>query len=185
MFHVQSDAELVEMMMSSADIADSGVEVDEAFVKGMVEYARQQKADRLQGWREKFGGGADGEGDGNDNENDNNNNNKDTPVVYSAVRCQPRDAWKLAPIHAYSDDEEDDVDDDDDDAATPSGEGVVPEDGATIRVPLMGDALRRRYPQKKVRWVVPISFREGVNDPHRPFRFSVEPVKTIQSQNSC
>mmetsp|Transcript_6652 Transcript_6652/g.12965 ORF Transcript_6652/g.12965 Transcript_6652/m.12965 type:complete len:217 (+) Transcript_6652:1191-1841(+) len=93
------------------------------------------------------------------------------PVVYSKVHCQPRASWKLAQI--------------DTDATSKNKEETGTDDNLavvaalSIRVPLMGDKLRRRYPKKVVRWTVPPSFQEGVNDPERPFWF---PLALIQSQ---
>eukprot|EP00536_Pseudo-nitzschia_multiseries_P004345 jgi/Psemu1/323428/estExt_fgenesh1_pg.C_720003 len=181
MFHAESDAELVEMMMSSADIADSGVEVDEAFVKGMVDYAKQQKADQLQNWRDKFGASSD----------DDDDETAPAAVIYSRVCCQPRDAWKLAPIRDSGGRDCDcdagntNTNTTDDETATAIVDGGAVA-VATIRVPLMGDARRRRYPTKIIRWTVPTSFQRGVNDPERPFRFPVQPsTVTTQSRNNC
>mmetsp|Transcript_20326 Transcript_20326/g.44234 ORF Transcript_20326/g.44234 Transcript_20326/m.44234 type:complete len:648 (+) Transcript_20326:225-2168(+) len=184
MFHVESEAELVDMMMSSADIsiADSGLEVDEDFVGGMIRYAKQQKADLLNDWREKFSNTNDLE-DGSTRsstrsseeeehqDKSSSSSSSSPPVVYSKVHCQPRASWKLAQI--------------DTDATSKNKEETGTDDNLavvaalSIRVPLMGDKLRRRYPKKVVRWTVPPSFQEGVNDPERPFWF---PLALIQSQ---
>ena len=169
MFHVESDADLVDMMMSSADINiadDSGLEVDEDFVGGMIRYAKQQKAELLNDWREKF---MDGGSSSTRSSEEEEYLLSSTPVVYSKVHCQPRESWKLVQINTDATSKKTEEETDDNLAAV-----VTP----SIRVPLMGDKLRRRYPKKVVRWMVPPSFQEGANNPERPFRF---PLALIRS----
>ena len=151
MFHVDSDIGVVEMMMSSVDMG--GVEVDEDFVNGMVQYARQQRNDQLHQWREKYCMDI-----GEDHKSDGGQNKRDTVPVYAKVLCEPSDSWKLTSIDAKPNDL-------DRYAVTKVG------DKRTIRVPLMGDKLRRRHPSKAVSWTVPSSFENGVNEPLRPCEF--------------
>jgi len=147
MFHVDSDIGIVEMMMSSVDM--DGVEINEEFVQGMVAYARQQKNQQLGEWREKYCSP-------NADRIPSEDGVVESPVVYSKLHCQPRDSWTLAPIETTS--------------IEKSQESIDTKRG-NIRVPLMGDKLRRRYPQKTVRWSVPSSFEKGVMDPQRPCEF--------------
>jgi hypothetical protein len=155
MFKVESDLDIVEMMMSSVDISaeDSGVEIDEEFVQSMVRYAKEQKAKQLRDWCEKYSEG---------NDSDNSNQNEEDDVAYTKLHCQPRKSWAIAPIDT-----------------TATGQDAISEseskDTSTIRVPLMGDKVRRRYPKKAVRWDVPSTFQQGANDPKQPFVF---PLKT-------
>jgi hypothetical protein len=156
MFTVESDLDIVDMMMSSVDISaeDSGVEIDEDFVQSMVRYAKEQKAKQLRDWRDKYS-------EGNNIDNSNHNEEEDE-VVYSKLHCQPRSSWAITPIDTTTTEQ---------DAVSESKS----KDTSTIRVPLMGDKIRRRYPQKAVRWNVPSNFQQGANDPKQPFVF---PLKT-------
>jgi hypothetical protein len=157
MFKVESDLDIVDMMMSSVDISaeDSGVEIDEEFVQSMVRYAKEQKAKQLRDWREKYS-------EDSNRDNSNRNEEEEDDVVYSKLHCQPRESWAITPIDT-----------------TATGQDAVREseskDTSTIRVPLMGDKIRRRYPKKAVRWDVPSTFQQGANDPKQPFVF---PLKT-------
>jgi hypothetical protein len=153
MFHVNSDIDIVDMMMSSVDM--DGVEVDKDFVKGMVEYARQQKNQQLKNWREKY---CYPETELEETEHDDADAETDEPVVYSKVHCQAKSSWKLAPIDTNT-------------RPTTDPEGHAVGDKGTIRVPLMGDKTRRRYPKRAVLWKVPSSFEKGVKETERPSEF--------------
>jgi len=149
MFHVDSDIGVVEMMMSSVDMG--GVEVDDDFVTGMVQYAWQQRNNQLQQWREKYSSNL-----RDDCKNDGDNTKGFT--VYSKVLCEPRDSWKPAAIDAKPND-------------LHRCEDKTVGHYGTIRVPLMGDKLRRRHFSKVLRWTVPSSFVNGVNEPMKPCEF--------------
>ena len=148
MFHVNSDIGIVDMMMSSADM--EGVEVDEDFVKGMAEYAKQQKNEQLEEWYEKY---CDHNVEGDPNKPKIEEDHQ--YIVYSKVRCQPSELWKLAEING---------------SHGPSEVKSIDSKGV-IRVPLMGDEMRRRYPQKQIRWTVPSWFEEGVKESEKPCKF--------------
>jgi len=165
MFHVTSDLELVDMMMSSVDVDDSGMEVDddEIFVRGMVEYARRKRDALLDDWREKY---CDYDGSVVDDDDDDDGKDDNAVVVYSKVHCRPQKYWKSTPVHTATVG----INPEDDDGNANHDNAVV---ATTIRVPLMGDKLRRRHPKKTIRWRVPFSFREKSNDPERPFEFPI------------
>ena len=176
MFHVDSDIDIVDMMMSSVDM--DGVEVDEDFVKGMVDYARQQKNQQLKNWREKYcypetelyqTSLTDAE---TKSEADTGvKAETDEPVVYSKVNCQPKNSWKLAPIDTSTTRM----------ATEPEGHAI--DDTGTIRVPLMGDKIRRRYPKKAVLWNVPSSFEKGVKEPEMPSEFPLAVLRSVARPN--
>lgn len=149
MFNIDSDIGIVEMMMSSVDM--DGVEVDEDFVNGMVQYAHQQRNLQLQQWGEKYCQviGEDHKGDGDDT---------NLAVVYSKVHCEPRESWKLVSIDTNPN-------------AYTHHTGADVDEKGTIFIPLMGDKLRRRYPHKAVRWTVASSFAKGVKEHARPCKF--------------
>ena len=139
MFHVKTDIDVVDMMMSSVDM-DDGVQVDEEFVQGMVSYAKQLRDQKLNDWKEDFC-----------TEGDSGKMEEGEPLIYSKVHCQPIESWKSVPIQDTS-------------ANSPGDKG-------SIRVPLMGDEKRRRYPKNTVRWTVSSCFEEGVKEVEQPCQF--------------
>ena len=150
MFHINSNVGIVDMMMSSVDM--EGVEVDEDFVKGMVEYAKQQKNEQLKDWHDKY---CDDQGTAIEGDSTKLAGGEDQPLIYSKVFCQPIESWKRAEINSGSLD--------------PSNK-----EKGVIRVPLMGDETRRRYPRKKARWTVSSSFESGVKESEKPCKFSLQ-----------
>jgi len=177
MFHVDSDMDIVDMMMSSVDI-DDGVEVDEDFVQGMVNYARQQKDQQLTSWRENYCDpaiehNATSHTDDDATTNSETGTDDDQPIVYAQVHCQPKTAWKLAPIDTTATTTRRVSDNSDDE-----GQAAIGAMG-TIRVPLMGDTTRRRYPKKSVFWIVPSSFEKGVQEPDMPSEFPLSVARNV------
>ena len=128
--------------MMMSSVDMEGVEVDEEFVQGMVAYAKQLRDQKLQDWYEDFCV-----------EGDPSTTDSDEPWVYSKVHCQPIESWKSVPIVGHSE------------------ETSSSDDKGSIRVPLLGDEKRRRYPKNTVRWSVPSSFETGVKELEKPCQF--------------